>query len=86
MATTARVTLGGMVFHVLNRAVAHMQLFGKPTEYETFEHVFRWKLTRIFPGAHREDVATRMSSRGSGAPGTPHVIHDNNWLWHPRAK
>jgi putative transposase len=30
-----------MVFHVLNRGVARMQLFENPTDYEAFEHVLR---------------------------------------------
>jgi hypothetical protein len=30
-----------MVFHVLNRGVARMQLFVKPTDYEAFEHILR---------------------------------------------
>ena len=40
-ATTARVAPGGMVFHVLNRGVARMQLFEKAADYQAFEQVLR---------------------------------------------
>jgi len=30
-----------MVFHVLNRGVARMQLFEKPADYQAFEQVLR---------------------------------------------
>ena len=33
--------LGGMVFHVLNRGVARMQLFEKAADYQAFEQVLR---------------------------------------------
>ena len=36
-----RVAPGGMVFHVLNRGVARMQLFEKPADYQAFELVLR---------------------------------------------
>jgi REP element-mobilizing transposase RayT len=41
MARTARVALGGLVFHVLNRGFARMQLFEKPAVYQAFEQVMR---------------------------------------------
>jgi putative transposase len=41
MARTARVALGGLVFHVLNRGVARMQLFDKPADYQAFEQALR---------------------------------------------
>jgi putative transposase len=41
MARTARVAPGGLVFHVLNRGVARMQLFEKPADYQAFEQVLR---------------------------------------------
>src|SRR5271157_5754969 len=41
MARTARVAPGGMVFHVLNRGVARMQLFEKAVDYQAFEQVLR---------------------------------------------
>jgi putative transposase len=37
MPRTARVAPGGMVFHVLNRGIARMQLFEKEGDYEVFE-------------------------------------------------
>ena len=40
MPRTARVAPGGMVFHVLNRGVARMQLFEKVADYQAFEQVF----------------------------------------------
>jgi REP element-mobilizing transposase RayT len=39
MPRTARVAPGGMVFHVLNRGVARMQLFEKAGDYAAFERV-----------------------------------------------
>src|SRR5437870_3808114 len=39
MPRTARVAPGGMVFHVLNRGVARMQLFEKPADFQAFEQV-----------------------------------------------
>jgi len=39
MPRTARVAPGGMVFHVLNRGVARMQVFEKAGDYEAFERV-----------------------------------------------
>ena len=41
MPRTARVAPGGMVFHLLNRGVARMQLFEKPADYQAFELVLR---------------------------------------------
>jgi hypothetical protein len=41
MPRTARVAPGGLVFHVLNRGVARMQLFEKPADYQAFERVLR---------------------------------------------
>jgi putative transposase len=41
MPRIARVALGGLVFHVLNRGVARMQLFEKPADYQAFEQVLR---------------------------------------------
>jgi hypothetical protein len=41
MPRTAPVALGGLVFHVLNRGVARMQLFEKPGDYQAFERVLR---------------------------------------------
>jgi putative transposase len=37
MPRTARVAPGGMVFHVLNRGIARMQVFEKTGDYEAFE-------------------------------------------------
>jgi len=44
MPRTARVAPGGMVFHVLNRGVARMQLFEKAADYQAFEQVLRGTL------------------------------------------
>ena len=44
MPRTARVAPGGMVFHVLNRGVARMQLFEKAGDYEAFERVLSERL------------------------------------------
>ena len=41
MLRTARVAPGGMVFHVLNRGVARMQLFEKAADYQAFEQVLQ---------------------------------------------
>src|SRR5271165_2216212 len=41
MPRTARIAPGGMVFHVLNRGVARMQLFEKAADYQAFEQVLR---------------------------------------------
>jgi hypothetical protein len=37
MPRAARVAPGGMLFHVLNRGVGRMQLFGKEKDYAAFE-------------------------------------------------
>ncbi len=39
MPRTARVTPGGMVFHVLNRGVGRMRLFNTDRDYEAFEQI-----------------------------------------------
>ncbi len=39
MPRTARVTPGGMVFHVLNRGVGRMRLFNKDRDYEAFDQI-----------------------------------------------
>ncbi|MFN0052901.1 MAG: transposase [Planctomycetales bacterium] len=39
MPRTARVTPGGMVFHVLNRGVGRQQLFAKAEDYAAFEEI-----------------------------------------------
>jgi putative transposase len=41
MPRTARIAPGGLVFHVMNRGVARMQLFEKPSDYQAFEVVLR---------------------------------------------
>jgi len=41
MPRTARIAPGGLVFHVMNRGVARMQLFEKPADYQAFEIVVR---------------------------------------------
>jgi putative transposase len=41
MPRTARIAPGGMVFHVLNRGVARMQLFDKPADFQAFERVLQ---------------------------------------------
>jgi REP element-mobilizing transposase RayT len=41
MPRTARVAPGGLVFQVLNRGVARMQLFETPADYQAFEQVLR---------------------------------------------
>ena len=40
-ATNSGVAPGGMVFHVLNRGVARMQLFEKAADYQAFEQVLQ---------------------------------------------
>jgi hypothetical protein len=47
-----------MVFHVLNRGVARMQLFEKPADYQAFEHVLQetlderpMRIMRLLPDA-----------------------------------
>ena len=39
MPRSSRFALGGVVFHVLNRAVGRRSLFDKPGEFEAFERV-----------------------------------------------
>ena len=39
MPRTARITPGGMVFHVLNRGVGRQPRFGKHEEFEAFEEI-----------------------------------------------
>lgn len=39
MPRTARVAPGGLVYHVLNRAVARLPLFQKPGDFESFERI-----------------------------------------------
>ena len=39
MPRSSRVTLGGMVFHVLNRGVGRMKLFRSAADYRAFEEV-----------------------------------------------
>src|SRR3974377_2270314 len=41
MPRTSRVAPGGMVFHVLNRGVARMQVFEKAGDYQAFERVLK---------------------------------------------
>ena len=41
MPRTARLAPGGMVFHVLNRGIARMQLFEEAGDYDAFERVLR---------------------------------------------
>ncbi|HEV3342013.1 MAG TPA: transposase, partial [Pirellulales bacterium] len=39
MPRVARIAPGGLVYHVLNRSVARLPLFQKPSDFEAFEHV-----------------------------------------------
>ena len=47
MPRTARVTPGGMVFHVLNRGVGRQKLFTKPADYEAFEEIIAVTLEKL---------------------------------------
>ena len=51
MPRRARVTPGGLVYHVLNRSVARLPLFRKQADYEAFERIMieahRRRPTRI---------------------------------------
>lgn len=41
MARRARVAPGGLVYHVLNRAVAKLPLFRKPADFDAFERILQ---------------------------------------------
>jgi putative transposase len=45
MARRLRVAAGGIVYHVLNRAVARDEIFGKDADYKAFEKVLRQELS-----------------------------------------
>ena len=47
MPRTARIAPGGMVFHVLNRGVARMQIFEKAGDYQAFERVLEETLQEV---------------------------------------
>jgi putative transposase len=46
MARQASVAPGGLVYHVLNRAVARLPQFCKPADFEAFERVLAAGLAR----------------------------------------
>ncbi len=50
MPRTARVTPGGMVFHVLNRAVGRRRLFDKEGDYDAFERIIAETLDKCPAG------------------------------------
>jgi len=39
MPRTARIAPGGVIFHVLNRAIARLRIFERPPDYRAFEHI-----------------------------------------------
>ena len=39
MPRAARIAPGGLVYHVLNRAVGRIHLFRKPSDFEAFERI-----------------------------------------------
>lgn len=39
MGRPRRVTTGGIVYHVLNRATARSQIFHSPADYQAFERI-----------------------------------------------
>ncbi|MBS0265474.1 MAG: transposase [Planctomycetes bacterium] len=47
MPRTARVTPGGMVFHVLNRGVGRMKLFRSDADYQAFEGILEETLALV---------------------------------------
>lgn len=47
MGRPARTAVGGMVYHVLNRANARIQIFDKPEDYEAFERILRQAVARV---------------------------------------
>jgi len=47
MPRQARQAPGGIVYHVLNRAVARLPLFEKPGDYEAFEGVLTLALSKF---------------------------------------
>jgi putative transposase len=46
MPRTARITPGGMVFRVINRANARARIFGKQADYAAFERVMKETLAK----------------------------------------
>ena len=46
MARKPRVAPGGLVYHVLNRAVARLPLFRKPADFAAFERIMQEALER----------------------------------------
>ena len=44
---TARIAPGGMVFHVLNRGVACMQILEKAGDYQAFKRVLKETLQEV---------------------------------------
>ncbi len=61
MPRTARVAPGGMVFHVLNRAVGRMRLFGKDRDFEAFEEIIEKTLS---PFCHFLTTSMRSNAHG----------------------
>ena len=47
MPRTVRAAPGGYVYHVLNRGVGGMRLFGKPRDYEAFEETLAATLDKV---------------------------------------
>jgi putative transposase len=47
MGRPERINVGGLVYHVLNRANARMTIFEKPADYAAFERVLAIAVTRV---------------------------------------
>jgi hypothetical protein len=56
-----------MVFHVLNRGVARMQLFEKPADYQAFERVLQETLDER-PMHWQQKIAQRLGLESAYRP------------------
>jgi len=62
MSRGPRQTPGGIVYHVLNRAVARRPLFEKPADYAAFLRVLAEALRRPFGRRWRFTITSRRTS------------------------
>ena len=94
MPRTARNAPGGLVYHVLNRAVARNARFEKDGDYEAFEHVFTEALDQhpmrvlaycIMPNHWHLIVWPRKDGELSRFTGWLTLTHTQRWHAHRRS-
>ena len=81
MGRPLRITSGGLVYHVLNRANARMGIFDQPDDYAAFERILEQAVARVKGAQHIEPPRKCDDELAVGRNLLPDALHPaTNWL------